>query len=143
MKNTGIWIDTREAKIFEWDGRKIGMRTIYSGAERKPKIEGEKSRRTKRMTIGFDYASSQEARFREDLKKFFRSIMADVADSDYLYLFGPAEAKVLLEKEMKNDKSLKPIILKVENCDSMTNNQLMEKVLAFYKSRTKSRSGVK
>jgi hypothetical protein len=141
--NTGIWIDTREAKIIEWDGRKAGMRTIYSGAERKPRIEGEKSKRTKSKMIGFDYASSQEARFRHDLKKYFRSIMAAVAGSDYLYLLGPAEAKVWLEKEMKKDLRLKSIILKVENCDSMTDNQLMEKVINFYKSRTKSMRRVK
>jgi hypothetical protein len=139
MKNTGIWIDSRQAKILDWDGSQIRWRTVYSGAEKKPKIDGEKSKRTQRGITGFDYASTQEARFREDLKKYFRVIRNEVASSDNLYLLGPAEAKVLLEKEIKKSGTLKSRVLKVEPCDSLTDNQLAEKVLTFFKSRNKSR----
>lgn len=135
MRHTGIWIDTRQAKLLDWDGRKIGWRIIYSGAERKPKIKGETSKRTQQKGIGFDYASAQEAKFREALKKFFCAVIEAVTTSDSLYLLGPAEAKVLLEKELKKTATLKSRVLRVEACDSLTDNQLAEKVLNFFKNR--------
>ena len=49
-----------------------------------------------------------------------------------LYIFGPAEAKVGLEKAMMDDHNFKPIILGVETADSMTQNQMVAEVRAFF-----------
>lgn len=133
MKNTGIWIDSREAKIVFLDGSKIELNTIYSGAERQPKYNGEKSKGTVRGFVGFDYKSSQESHYREELKRYYRSVINAVSGSDSLYIFGPAEAKINLEKEIRKDQRLSNSVLKVESCDILTRNQLIEKVSQFYK----------
>jgi hypothetical protein len=138
MKSTSIWIDTRQAKLVEWDGKKLSMRTFYSGVERKPKVEGETSKKSKRKIIGFDYQSSQQARFREEFKKYLQWIAEQVSDSDYLYLLGPAETKVLLGKVIKSGNK-KSVILHVEACDELTDNQLTDKVLSLFRQRLKKK----
>lgn len=134
MKNAGIWIDSREAKIVFLEGSKIEIKTLFSGAERNPKYFGEKSKKTVRGFAGFDYKSSQESHYREELKRYYRSVINAVSGSDSLYIFGPAEAKINLEKEIRKDQRLSDSILKVESCDVLTQNQLIEKVSQFYKA---------
>jgi hypothetical protein len=134
MKNTGIWIDSREAKIVFLEGSKIDVNTIFSGAERKPKIMGEKSKGTVRGFTGFDFKSSQESHYREELKRYYKSVINAISGSDNLYIFGPAEAKINLEKEIRNDQRLSDTVLRVESCDVLTQNQLIEKVSQFYRT---------
>jgi len=134
MKNTGIWIDSREARIVFLEGSKIQVNTIYSGAERKPKFEGETSKRTVRGFAGFDYKSSQESHYREELKRYYRSVINAIDGSDNVYIFGPAEAKINFEKEIRKDQRLSDSVLKVDSCDVLTRNQLIEKVSQFYKT---------
>jgi len=140
MKNTGIWIDTREAIIIHVEsGKAIQTEHILSGAERKPKVAGEKSKRTVRGGIGFDYETSQKNRFKEDLKKYFARVTEAVGDVDQLYILGPAEAKLELEKEINRNPELRSKVLKVESCDSLTTNQIIEKVRTYFTKRSKTR----
>ena len=140
MKNTGIWIDTREAIIIHVENEKtIRTEHILSGAERKPKVAGEKSKRTVRGGIGFDYETSQKNKFKEDLKKYFAHVTETVADADQLYILGPAEAKLELEKEINRNPELSSKVLKVESCDSLTTNQIIEKVRTYFTERSRTR----
>lgn len=140
MKNAGIWIDTREAVLVKlMPGAAIQVMRIFSGAERKPRIAGEKSRRTQRGATGFDYARSQKNRFREELKKYYSRVKNELQGTDHIYLAGTAEAKFDLEKELKRDVNLKSKILKVESCDSLTENQIIERVRLFFEARFKTK----
>ncbi len=135
MKNTGIWIDTREAMIVHLEkGESIRILHVLSDAERKPKIEGEKSKRTKRGGIGFDYESSQKSKFAEDLKKYYTRIIQVLHGVDNLYILGPAGAKLELEKELKKNPELKSKLLKVEACDNLSENQLIERIRLYFES---------
>ena len=135
MKSTAVWIDTKQAKFVVWDGRRISSHIMHSGTERKPRVEGEKSKKGRRGITGFDFESTQRARFVEEFKKYLRSVVRELAGSNYVYLLGPSDTKLKLEKEIKRDNRVSPAILSVESCDSMSDNQLTEKVIAFFRGR--------
>ena len=59
-------------------------------------------------------------------------MIAAVKDADELYLFGPAEAKDGLLKAIKANKNFKPAFKGIETADSMTENQKIAKVRAFF-----------
>ena len=66
------------------------------------------------------------------LKKYYDDIKRAVASADELFIFGPAEAKKGLEKSIAEDKNFKPELLGVETADSMTKNQMVAGVKAFF-----------
>lgn len=140
MKNTGIWIDTREAVIVHLESEgEIRIVHVLSDAERKPKVEGEKSKRTKRGGIGFDYESSQENKFKEELKRYYARVIEALSGVDSLYIIGPAEEKVDLEKQLKKNPELKSKILTVEPCDSLSESKIIERIRLFFESREKNK----
>lgn len=140
MKNTGIWIDTREAVIVHLESEgEIRIVHVLSDAERKPKVEGEKSKRTKRGGIGFDYESSQKNKFKEELKRYYARVIEALSGVDSLYIIGPAEAKVDLEKQLKKNPELKSKILTVEPCDSLSESKIIERIRLFFESREKNK----
>lgn len=64
---------------------------------------------------------------------FLKSVLFYVKESDYLYLFDPAETKIKLEQKIRDDKSLGKINLKaVKTSDSMTLNEIVAQVKDFY-----------
>ncbi|NJN41527.1 MAG: hypothetical protein HC811_04080 [Flammeovirgaceae bacterium] len=101
MKSVGIWIDKKKAKIIRIKNGKVTRKTITSGADPKPRIKGEKSKKTVRTLIGFDFESNQKRKYEEDLKKYFKEIAVVISDDDEIYIFGPADAKHQLENETK------------------------------------------
>ncbi len=116
---------------------KLNVRIIYSGSERKPRVSGEKSRKKTRGTIGFDFQSSQQQRYREELKKYFIIVAENLTACDNLYIIGPAEAKTQLEKTIKSLNLQNLNILAVENSNDLTDNQLIAKVHKFFSDRLK------
>ena len=64
---------------------------------------------------------------------YLKAVIANIKDSDYLYIFGPAETKIKLEQKIRDEKSLGKINLKaVETADNMTLNEIVAKVKDFY-----------
>lgn len=137
MKNTGIWIDTQEARIVALGNGRIHVKVIFSGVSRKLRIAGEKSKKATLGSTGFDFKSSQQRQFQEELKKYYNSVAEHVRDSDNLYISGPADAKIQLEKTLKNSGMDRPNILAVENSDNVTDKQLIANIHDFFSERTK------
>jgi len=132
-KQTGIWIDTTKAIIVTIDGGKEKITEIESDIENRIHHydEGDKG------TFSGIHHGNNETKFDERKKNqmnhFLKDVLSHVHGSDDLYVFGPAETKIELEKKIKDDKSLGKINLKaVETSDSMTLNQIVAKVKDFY-----------
>lgn len=99
MKNTGIWIDSREARIVQVvDGRQISLNQMFSGLNMREHFDGETSRKVKRGFTGFDYERQQRNRHNQSLRQFCQAVARVVDTSDYVYLLGPAQTKLILEK---------------------------------------------
>lgn len=133
-KQVGIWIDSKKAIIVTLDGQKEEKITeIDSEVENSVyhNKEGDKG------TFSGSHHSDSETKFdnrkKEQIDYFLKSVLFYVKGSDYLYLFGPGETKIKLEKKIRDDKSLEKINLKaVETSDSMTLNEIVAQVKEFY-----------
>jgi hypothetical protein len=67
------------------------------------------------------------------MNSYLDAVLNHIKDSDSLYIFGPAEAKIKLEQKIQDIKAVDKISLKaVETADSMTLNQVVAQVKDFY-----------
>ena len=57
-------------------------------------------------------------------------------DADKILIFGPGEAKIELEKELKKSKELSLKIVGVEPADKMTEKQIAAKVKKVFRIET-------
>lgn len=132
-KQTGIWIDTSKAVIVNLKDGKVKTFELQSEVENKVyhKTEGNKG-----TFSGNHHGNSEtkfDARIEQQLNHFLKDIILLVKESDELYVFGPAETKIKLEKKIRNEKSFDSIKLKaVETSDDMTLNEIVAKVKKFY-----------
>ena len=132
MRKVGVWIDKKKAKVIRLTNGKISRKTINSGADRKPRVKGEKSKKTARTLIGFDFESNQRRKYQEDLKRFFKDVANYVSGDDEIYICGPSDARHLLEKETRNIAGLYSRIKKVETAGYLTDNQIVARVKKFF-----------
>ena len=127
-KNVGIWLDSEKAYIISLiDGREK-LEKIESNVESRVRYEGEKKSFSR---IGGQLVNPQKKktkRKKQQLQNYFKSILKKTNDAGNIYIFGPAEAKIGLTKEYKKHKSLQNKVLKVENSDNLTENQMIAQV---------------
>lgn len=130
-KKTGIWIDKKKAFIIDLIDKQVETRIIESSIEDFHPKGGARSK-----TIYGPAAPIKEKSYLEREKKqtidFFKRILRFTADSSGLYLFGPAQMKNKLGKFIRDATGAHPIILKIDAEDSITKNQMVAKVKAFF-----------
>jgi hypothetical protein len=133
-KQVGIWIDTKKAIIVTLEGQKE-ERIIEIDSDVENSVyhnkEGDKG------TFSGSHHGDSETKFdnrkEEQYDYYLKDVVSIVKGADYLYIFGPGETKIKLEKQIRDEKSLSKINLKaVETADSMTLNQIVAQVKDFY-----------
>ena len=62
-----------------------------------------------------------------------KEIIEKIPDTDFIYLFGPSDAKHELNNEIEKTHSFKGIVADIEPADRMTENELKKKVIHFLK----------
>jgi len=133
MKRTGIWIDKDKALIVSLEKGKEDFKTIMSNVEHfRPR--GGSGTRAKGGPQDVVQDSKYMEREKQQIKKYFNDVVAEVKDAEALVIFGPAGTNEKLRKEInKNHNSLGGKIKAVEKADSMTDNQVKAWVRDFYK----------
>lgn len=132
LKNVGVWVDNREAVIITLSGGQIQEQVYYSGIDPRPRFEGEVSLKKKRSLKGFDFESSQKRHLQERQKEYHKLLAQKLQGATALYLLGPADARIKLEKVLNNTTPFKGRILASEACDYITRNQIIERVRNFF-----------
>jgi hypothetical protein len=135
MKQTGIWIDKRAAKIVLIENGKESLSTIKSGIEEfNPK--GGSGTRSKGGPQDVVQDSKYLNREKHQFAIFFENIIAKIEDADAIVIFGPAEAGQKLHTELlQKHPHLHAKTSPVEKADIMTDNQLKAWVRDFYTSK--------
>jgi hypothetical protein len=127
-KNTGIWIDHKEAILVSIDGGQTFVQHVESGAESNIKPSGGwKAGGTTVAQAVFNEHTAEERR-KHQYHAFYKKVIALLGDSSGIALFGPGEAKIELAKEIEKVAELQKKITEVEPCERMTENQLIAKV---------------
>jgi hypothetical protein len=128
----GIWIDHEKAFIVTIVDGQESIDIIKSDIEGRVRLSGGSRSRT--IYGPQDVASEKkiEERRKYQLRRYYEKVISEVGDARKVLLFGPGEAKISLEKEMKKSKNLSAKIVGVEPADKMTEKQIAAKTRKFF-----------
>lgn len=130
---TGIWLDKEKAHIVNLYEDRVDFKTVLSHVETF-KIHGGSGTRLKGGPQDVVQDSKYLEREKHQLKEYFKYLATEINDADAIVLFGPAEAGLKFHKEIKtNYKDLESKVKDVVKADSMTNNQVIAWVKAFFR----------
>lgn len=131
-KVTGVWIDKRIAKIVTLHNDSENFLEINSSIEEyHPK--GGSGTRLKGGPQDVVQDSKYTEREKHQQKRFFKSIIDVIEDSDSIVIFGPAEMGVKLNTQIsESNTQLHKKIKEVTSADSMTDNQVKAWVRAYF-----------
>ena len=130
-KQIGIWLDFKEANIIELDQKDVNVSKIISEIE---DYHPKGGARSKQPWGPMDKVSESKylARRVQQEQKYFQKLLDYTEGADELFIFGPAEAKDKFCDLAENNKSFRPQIKGKERSDSMSINQKIAKVKAFF-----------
>jgi hypothetical protein len=133
-KQTGIWLDYKEANFIELlDGELKQFRKIDSDVDTS-KARGGLANRGKAggLMVGVSEKTFENRRRNEE-KNYFTEIIENVRDADEVVIFGPGEAKDLLVNAIKtNPNHFNSNLKAVMTADNMTENQKVAYVKNFF-----------
>ena len=131
-RHIGVWIYHKQAYVIWYeDGR---VEEIPSNIEPPAHYSGGTQLGGKLNQKG-DLELRHNDRYRVQLSKFYRQVVAALKDADSIFIMGPGEAKIEFGKSLKKHKVMQKRLLKVETADKMTKNQMIANVKKFYKQQ--------
>lgn len=128
-KNIGIWIDRSKAYIIDDENTMFDV--IESNVEDFHSAGGSASS----TPYGNQDASGEkemQERQRNQMKHYVKDLSSRVQDSSRVVVFGPAQAKNELAKEIESNHLFKGKLVGIETTDSMSDTKLKEWVRNFY-----------
>lgn len=131
-KQLGVWLDYREANLIELQGEDVQVQTLPSDVDTSRPKGGSRTRTVPYGPMDKISESKYLERRKQQEESYFERIIGAVQAADELYVFGPAEAKDGLVKAIKERNAFGPQLRAVETADSMTPNQKIAKVKAFF-----------
>ncbi len=133
MKNIGIWLDKRIAKIVSIENDIEHLEFIESGVD-DFHVVGGSGTKFKGGPQDVVQDSKYLEREKHQLKAFFEAIADKIQTADQIAIFGPAQANEKLIKELQeNYQMIAARVKAVLKTDSMTNNQLKSMIRNFFK----------
>jgi hypothetical protein len=132
MKKVGIWIDREKAFIVTIEDEKESLKRIDSGVEKHIRASGGSRSKSAYGPQDVGPERKLEERRKHQSQRYYQAIAKAVRDAGKILLFGPGEAKVELEKEIKKSKALAFRVVGVEPADRMTEKQIAAKVREHY-----------
>lgn len=127
----GIWIDEKQAWIVYKKFEQTILKAIGSEVETYHLRGGS---RTSTPYGPQDTVSETGLlrRKKQQLRQFYKRVINELLPAKRIYITGPAEAKIGLEKELASITNLTLKMLVVETADRMTENQFKAKVRDFF-----------
>ena len=120
MSTFVLWIDSREAKIFELvpsDVKKMHMKSHGHKHHTHP------------------HGKQEAGQHHPDSEKFFKEVAETISTAKQVLVMGPGEGKVhfkaYVEKHFKG--TLAKVLVGMETVDHPTENQILEKARSFFK----------
>lgn len=132
MKKVGIWIDNKQAQIIRFKGLNPVVDEVISEVEDYHPKGGSRSKVAYGPMDKMD-EHNYEARKEHQLSAYFNKIIEQIRDASLVYIFGPAQAKLGLEKALGKSSICHARIVGVDPADSMTENQKVAQVRSIFK----------
>ena len=132
MKNIGIWIDKKVAKIVSIENGIEHLEILNSEVENFH-IGGGSGTKFKGGPQDVVQDSRYLEREKHQLKLFFKEITAKIKTADQIVIFGPAETNEKFRKELKERTQIEASKIRdVIKTDKITDNQLKALVRDYY-----------
>jgi len=132
MKKLGIWLDKKTARLISLENEKEVIDTIVSEVE-DFRIHGGSGTKFKGGPQDVVQDSKYLEREKHQLKAYFKEIASKMKDANAVVIFGPAQTKEKLHKELQeNYKDLNAKVKAVKTADNMTDNQVKALVRDFF-----------
>ena len=131
-KLVGLWIDHDKAICVTLQGEEETIETVESGAEGHFRLSGGWRPRSPYGPRSVVSEQKPDERRRHQLHAYYQKLIGMLRDADSIYVLGPGEAPLELEKEIAQSKAMAPKVAAVERADKMTKRQIAAKVKRFY-----------
>lgn len=125
-RQTGLWIDHKEAFLVFVGGDGDETRHVESGMENHVRFSGGN-----RPEDG-STEDRKDRQFAVHLNRYYDEVISQIGDAESILLFGPGEAKGELEKRLVS-KGLGGRIVGVETVDRITAPQIAAKVREHFR----------
>lgn len=129
---TGVWIDSKHAYLVRFTEAGRDLKKMDSGIESQVRFAGEDKAYTRVGEVYIDPEKTKENRRDHQAREFFKRIVRELQESESIVVFGPAEMKIELGKEIREDRELSKRLRGVETADHMTENQLFAWVADYF-----------
>lgn len=132
-KLIGIWLDHEKTVIVAISNGLTTISHLYADSEDENHLlHGASASATHFGHQEITLERKIERRHKQHLHHYYQNIIQQIKDSKKIFIFGPGEAKIELEKEMKKLNDLASKIIAVESADKMTDHQIVAKVKNFF-----------
>ena len=131
-KQTGVWLDYRNANIITLGPKEVEVITIDSDIE--TDFRGHMESSQPQFANAANVMESKKLHRREHQEKaYFNELKSQLNESDEIIILGPGEAKLKFEHFLLNpSEHTKFIPLNVETTDYLTMNQKIAKVKELF-----------
>ncbi len=131
----GIWLDQEKAYIIRIVGSEYPtIEKIKSDVESRVRFPGEVKAFTQFGNSLIDNQEKKQRRQRNQRHQYFKTIINSILDVNYIYLFGPSEARHELNNEIEKIHTLKEKVIAIKCTDRMSQEQMVQKALNFFDS---------
>jgi hypothetical protein len=127
----GVWIDHKQAVMVILNEQGEQIRRLVSGASKHVAVRGKARSKNPNGTQPLPAENRKDRQFIEKLNQYYEMVTASLRDAASVFIFGPGEAKLELERMLSRQKSAPPI-LAVKPADKMTERQIAAKVRKMF-----------
>ena len=131
-KLVGLWIDHEKAVVVTLEGERETIAKVDSGVEGHFRLSGGSKSSTPYGPEDVASDKKPDERRKHQLHRYYQNIIKSISDADSIFVLGPGEARVELEKEIRLVKRLAPKLAAVRRVDKMTDRQVAALVRKFF-----------
>lgn len=126
-REVGLWIDHHKAVMVTMVNEKEETREIRSNVEKHLSLAGVVPAKKVNLSVMSTAEDVGDRRYGNHLNGYYDGVVSMLRNADSIWIFGPGEAKVELQKRLEH-QDLGGRIDRVETVDKMTNRQIAAKV---------------
>jgi hypothetical protein len=135
--SVGVWLDRSHAALVYLAGGDVTVFHMRSGVEPRFRVSGGSRSRTPYGPQQVVSEQKQEQRAKLKLRQYYKHLMDTMRGADGILVLGPGEAKLGLEKAIRDNSDLCRRLRSVRTADRMTERQLVAAVKKFYEQEGK------
>lgn len=122
----GVWIDHKQA-ILVTNPAEPELIRLLSNIEKRIRYSGASKSRDFLAPHDATTEDGRDRRFEERLKHYYDEVISYLRDADEVFIMGPGEARLELQKQML-EQGLHKVSITVQPADKMTDEQVVAAV---------------